>query len=272
MHRSDGGVHAPLRNALQRLRWRRLARVWRIGTAGGLKNCCLRALRVRVPPRASPAHGRLAPARASAAPRRMSCSETSKPSSAKASRTSIKMTVPATIVGARSGCRPRVARRSASGIEARRASKQPRRDEVEPVAVDAFAGRRGRAPGRSRRATLRSRRRQSPPGRPLRSAAGTSRSISVRTSRLSAASSRAEGGSSRRWRSVWRTTPSLQRDVEADRAASSDHQLGRAAANVDHERGRWVARVAIAHRAEEGELRLLVAADDPRIEPVALTQ
>ena len=62
----------------------------------------------------------------------------------------------------------------------------------------------------------------------------------------------------------------LRRDVEAHLVAAADDELGRAAADVDDERRRRVAGRALARRAAEGQPRLLVAADDARVEPVAL--
>ena len=56
------------------------------------------------------------------------------------------------------------------------------------------------------------------------------------------------------------------RDVEARRAPGADDELGRAAADVDHDRrldGGGTAR----HRAEERQLRLFVAAQHLRVEP-----
>ena len=61
----------------------------------------------------------------------------------------------------------------------------------------------------------------------------------------------------------------LGRHVEAHVSAGADHQLGRAAADVDDERGRRVPGSALARRAAEGQPRLLSAGDDPRVEPVA---
>ena len=59
-------------------------------------------------------------AASSAAPWRMSCSETSTSLSPKARITSIRITTPATIVGARSGWMPVICRRSAGGIAGER--------------------------------------------------------------------------------------------------------------------------------------------------------
>ena len=61
----------------------------------------------------------------------------------------------------------------------------------------------------------------------------------------------------------------LRRDVEAHLAAVADHELGRAAADVDHERPRAVVGVALARRAEERQPRLLVAGEDVRLEAEA---
>ncbi len=53
-------------------------------------------------------------------------------------------------------------------------------------------------------------------------------------------------------------------------AADAEHQLGRAAADVDHEGWRPVGGIALAGRAQEREARLLVAAEHVRLEPVAV--
>ena len=71
---------------------------------------------------------------------------------------------------------------------------------------------------------------------------------------------RASGGSECRWRSEWRTTPTWVETWKRDLAALADHELGRAAADVDHEQRARRRRRARGGRAEEGQPRLLVAA------------
>ena len=146
--------------------------------------------------------------------------------------------MPGTIVGARSGCRPGRARRSSSGRAASRsrsASSVARRArgprcagvvELEPE-VDRRA-RRGRAGHRDAASRVAHRRR--------RAAA-----IVARTSAVSASSSAGVGGSSWRWRSAWRTTPTC---VETWKPCGDE--LGRAAADVDHEQARPGEREAVA--------------------------
>src|SRR5205807_2567597 len=57
---------------------------------------------------------------------------------------------------------------------------------------------------------------------------------------------------------------------EGHLAPGADHELGRAAADVEHERRRLFVRVALAHRPEKRQLRLLVAGEDVRLQAVAL--
>ena len=64
--------------------------------------------------------------------------------------------------------------------------------------------------------------------------------------------------------------PGLGRDAEADLGAGADDHLGRAAADVEHERRRRVGGVALAGRAQVGEPRLLVAFEDVGGDAVAL--
>src|SRR3954454_5643142 len=64
----------------------------------------------------------------------------------------------------------------------------------------------------------------------------------------------------------------LRRDVEVGVCARPpDHEFRAAAADVDHE-GRLIAVAASARRAEEGQARLLVAADCARPEADRLAQ
>ena len=145
------------------------------------------------------------------------------------------MTTPATIVGARPGCRPVTSSRSASGIAASCGAHPLDRLEREPVAVDQLGvvgvellvdrRQRGRRAGDP-----------DPEVRRASAAPSSASSISPRTSPASSSSSAASGGSWLMWRSVWRTGPGLQRGVEADLGPVADHELGRAAADVDHQR------------------------------------
>ena len=64
--------------------------------------------------------------------------------------------------------------------------------------------------------------------------------------------------------------PGLERGVEADLGSGADDQLGRAAADVDHQRR--LARRLLRGGAEVGEPRLLLAAEHPRREREALAQ
>ena len=123
-------------------------------------------------------------------------------------------------------------------------------------------GDRGQLRSRCRRPRSRARRpAAAPPGRRATRIA--------RTSCASARCSDSVGGSLCRWRSVWRTTPAWVETWNDDLVAGADHHLGRAAADVEHERRRHVGRVALAGRAEERERRLLVAGQHVRLEAVA---
>src|SRR3954449_12362590 len=93
--------------------------------------------------------------------------------------------------------------------------------------------------------------------RPAATPVPTEASIRPRTSVASASRSPAVGGSLEMWRSLWRTTPAwggagegalgvaddagLEGVVEGDLGALPDHQLGRAAADVD-DQGRLARR------------------------------
>ena len=72
------------------------------------------------------------------------------------------------------------------------------------------------------------------------------------------------------WRSVWRTTPAWVETWNSALRPRADHELGRAAADVDDQRRRVVVRVAVAGRAEERQPRLLVAGEDVGVEAVAV--
>ena len=155
--------------------------------------CRYRALSARRPRRATP--------------RRMSCSDTLMPSRPNGASTSSRIATPATIVGARSGCRPGTSRRSASGIAASRADRLQARAR-ERVALDARAGRRARARGRSPRTRSPCRRRRRPPGRARARRPGPPASKRrAHVARRAPRARRRAGGSPCRWRSVWRTTP-----------------------------------------------------------------
>jgi hypothetical protein len=58
--------------------------------------------------------------------------------------------------------------------------------------------------------------------------------------------------------------------VKAGPVTGADHHLGRAAADVDHQRRREIGGVALAGGAEKGQLRLLIAGEHVRLDPVAL--
>ncbi len=60
-----------------------------------------------------------------------------------------------------------------------------------------------------------------------------------------------------------------QRHVKAGGAPDADDELGRAAADVDHD-GRLGGGVAAGHRAEERELGLFVAAEHASVERVVV--
>ena len=99
------------------------------------------------------------------------------------------------------GARPRASRRAGRACARHVAERQH-------VAVDAFAGRTARAPGRSPPATSRCRPRRSPPSRAARtSARDRGRDRSRARPRPALAARRAPAGRCARWRSVWRTTP-----------------------------------------------------------------
>ena len=117
--------------------------------------------------------------------------------------------------------------------------------------------------GRCRRTASRCR-----PRRPRRSPArararGRRRRARRRPPAVSARSSSAVGGSVCRWRSEWRTTPTWVETWKATSPRLADHELGRAAADVDHEQPLAGGRGACGGGAEVGQARLLVAARGP---------
>ena len=63
----------------------------------------------------------------------------------------------------------------------------------------------------------------------------------------------------------------LRRDVETRLAAGPDHQLRRTATDVDDQSRRLVFRIALAGRPEERQLGLLIALEDVRLKPVAVS-
>ena len=153
--------------------------------------------------------------------------------------TSIRITTPATIVGARSGCRPgdlpALARASATR-GARAAASQRRR--LEHVAVDPLRVVGVERPGRSPRA-------RSPCRRPRSRADGAApvaRAPRARyrahVARRARRARRQSADRSARWRSVWRTTPACVETANSASRPRADDELGRAAADVDHERRR----------------------------------
>ncbi len=100
--------------------------------------------------------------------------------------------------------------------------------------------------------------------------AGSAASIRPRMSAASASSSLAVGGSEPMWRSLWRTTPACREVWKSIRSAVADDQLGRAAADVDHQcrPGGGV----LGGGAEVGQPRLFGAVEDAGREREALTQ
>ncbi len=143
------------------------------------------------------------------------------------------------IVGARSGCSPA---HLAALLQRQRG--QPGEDLGSASARSAGSrgpgpGRRGRAPGRSPPARWRSRPRRSPRSTGCAGAPRARRRPRIcRTSSASSSRSASGGGSSCRWRSVWRTTPAWVETWKLTSVPVADHHLGRAAADVEHQRGR----------------------------------
>ena len=60
--------------------------------------------------------------------------------------------------------------------------------------------------------------------------------------------------------------------MEVHTVAQADNQLRRPAADVHDERSLLIGLVALTHRSEERQLRLLVAAQNPRVEAVMLPE
>ena len=176
---------------------------------------------------------------------------------------------PATMVGARSGSRPGTSRRSFSGSAAAargwRASRSAESrwpSTSRPLGAEVDAGGLGRGAGhRDRGGDALALARREPPRRaraPPRPA--------------SAPSSAAVGGSECRWRSEWRTTPIWVETWKRTSPALADHELGRAAADVDHQQPLAGRGVAGGGRAEVGQPRLLVAGQRAGVEAEALAR
>ena len=205
----------------------------------------------------------------SATPQRMSRSETSTSSSPNAASTRSRTTTPGD-----DG-------RRAIGVQAgdlaalgQRQRREPLEDGAAAASADSTwpstrPGRRARAEVDRRRTGSPCRPRRPPPRRAARTRAGRPPRASCPPSAASASSSSAVGGSACRWRSVWRTTPICVETWKRDLAARADDELGRAAADVDHQQ-RLPASARGDGRAEEGQPRLLVAGQRARVEAVAL--
>ena len=69
------------------------------------------------------------------------------------------------------------------------------------------------------------------------------------------------------WRSDWRTTPAWVETWKSHLVAGADHELGRAAADVDDERRLAVAGVALARGPEERQAGLVIALEHVGLEP-----
>ena len=181
----------------------------------------------------------------------MSRSETSTRSRSNARSASSRIATPATIVGARSGCRPTTRPALGQRHRGEPGEQQLELAELEHVALDAVGvvgvellcdrGARGRG-ARPRR-------------RPRRPRLGPRRERRRRGSRAPRPRARAAragaGGSECRWRSVWRTTPAWVETLKSTFAAAADDELGRAAADVDHQQ-RAAGRVGRARRSRRG--------------------
>ena len=166
-----------------------------------------RLIHVRVAIRRDYACFRAVSAASIAAPSRMSCSDTSISVSPKSRIASTRMIPPATIVGARSGCRPR------TSAALRPAARRGPRGSARSAQVTAD----GRRRARGRRARGQVDRREGRRGaghrdaRLLRCARNWSRDRrrkTLATAARHASSSGFEGGSVCRKRSVWRSEPS----------------------------------------------------------------
>ena len=103
-----------------------------------------------------------------------------------------------------------------------------------------------------------------------RTSAGTAASNIARTSRASASMSSRAGGSPSQVALAVAHHARLGGDVEVHLPARARDELGRAAADVDHEQRRRVAAVAGGGRPEVGQPRLLVAAERAPVEAEAV--
>ena len=176
-----------------------------------------------------------------------------------ASSTRVRMTTPATIVGARSGCSPRDLAALGDRQRGEPLEQRLERRAREHVALDLRGvvglerevdrGARRRGAG-DRDGGLRPAR-----GRPP----GTAPATPASTSAASAASSARVGGSECRVALGVAHDADLRGDVEAELAARAADELGRAAADVDHDELGRIVRRPRRGRAREGERRLLVA-------------
>ena len=182
--------------------------------------------------------------------------------------TSSRITTPATIVGARSGCRPGTSRRSrerqrGQPVAAARRSRvavstwPSTRVGVVGLELQVDRGARGR----------RCRRRRSRRATRARTAAGTAASSVARDVGARApSSSSAVGGSRCRWRSVWRTTPTCVETWKSTspRAPTTSSVEPPPMSITSSGVGR---RSRARGRAEERQPRLLVAGQRARVEP-----
>ena len=210
----------------------------------------------RIPYIGSPDSGYLLRLRGARRPRGGCRGPTRRPSSSpNASSTSSRIRMPGTITGARSGCRPVTARRSRE-----RQRGEPVEQRLERRAASTWPSMRGGVVDLEREVDRRARRRRCRPPRRARARRSAGRhgaaAIAARTSAASAASCAGVGGSSCRWRSPWRTTPTCSRGVEARAATSSVEPPPMSTTSSP------VRRCGVGGRAGERERRLLVAAED----------
>ena len=201
--------------------------------------------------------------RESATPRRMSCSETVTSSSSNAAIASSSTAMPATIVGARSGCRPGSARRSAQRhhgraleqlLELAARSQQVSLDRGGVVGLELEQHRRARR------------------GRAGDGDAGLDRRSRRWSAKVSATSARSAASWSARRRVVMQVAlavaddADLRRDVE-QQLARRGRRRARSSRRRCRRRASSRCRAAAARGAEVGQLRLLVAGDRARVDP-----
>jgi hypothetical protein len=179
-----------------------------------------------------------------------------------------RIATPATIVGARSGCRPgpraALERQRGQPVEHRLERARARGRGPRPLGVVGLE-RRGRSP----RTASRCRRRRSPRSTRSRTSSGHGVARSSARRRRQRLELLGVGGSSCRWRSVWRTTPACvetwkppRRPRRSTSSVEPPPMSITSSASVVAGRARG--------RAEEGQPRLLVAAERARVEAVAL--